>query len=143
LSGKPQLDFDVFKEPWNKYQLSDDAILKTKLVVTQIRKRVIEDNKADYSFDMQAIVVILTNEKGKPDTKNYSPQEIEAAVIKDDIRYDIITEEWNEYVIDDGSRLRIKSTVTRVAKTSLFDKMGTPQYSVEFNNIAQVKMPRL
>ncbi|HEX9320249.1 MAG TPA: hypothetical protein VF884_15045 [Nitrososphaeraceae archaeon] len=144
MSGKPQLDFDVIKEPWNKYQLiSDDAILKTKLVITRIRKKVLGDNKGEYGFDMQPIVVVLSDEIGAPDSKNYTAQEIQAAIVKDDLRYDTVTEEWNEYVIDDGSRLRIKSTVTRVAKTSLFDNMGTRQYYVEFNNIAQVKMPRL
>jgi hypothetical protein len=92
---------------------------------------------------MQPINIIMSDEKGQPDPKGYSIQELQAAIVKDDMRYDIISEEWNEYVIDDGSRLRIKSTVTRVAKTSLFDNTGTPQYYIKFNNIAQVKKPRL
>jgi hypothetical protein len=143
LSGKPQLDFDVIREPWNKYQIADGAFLKTKLVITRIRKRQTSDNKADYSFDMQPILVILSDELGTPDPKNYSPEELQATVVKDDIRYDTISEEWNEYVIDDGSRLRIKSTVTRVGKTSLYGNDGTPQYWIESNQIAHVRTPRL
>ena len=142
MSGKPQLDFDVIREPWNKYQILDGAVLKTKIVITRIQKQQTDQNKSNYSFDMQALLIILSDERGKPDPKNYSPAELQAAVIKDDLRYTIISEEWNEYVVDDGARLRLKSTVTRVGKTSLCDGAGIPQYWVELNNITQVKTPR-
>ena len=141
MSSKPQLDFDVIREPWNKYEISDGAVLKTKIVVTRIRKKQVGEKK-DYNFDMQHVIVVLTDENGTPDSKIYSAEELQAAVVKDDLRYTTVSEEWNEYVIDDGSRLRLKSTVTRVGKTSLFDKLGTPQYWVELNNIAQVRTPR-
>jgi hypothetical protein len=143
LSGKPILDFDVIREPWNKYEItSDGAFLKTKIVITKIRKKQTGENKWEYNFDMQPILVILSDEKGTPDAKNYSQEELQAAVVKDDLRYTTVSEEWNEYVVDDGARLRIKSTVSRVGKTSLFDNTGTPQYWIELNNLAQVKSPR-
>jgi hypothetical protein len=142
MSGRPQLDFDVIKEPWNKYEIADGAVIKTKIVVTRIRKQQGGEGKVNYNFDMQNVIVALTDETGQADSKTYSPQELQAAIVKDDLRYTTISEEWNEYVVDDGARLRLKSTVTRVGKTSLFDKFGTPQYWIELNNIAQVRTPR-
>jgi hypothetical protein len=39
VSFKPKLDFDVVREPWNKYELADGAVLKTKAIVTRVIKR--------------------------------------------------------------------------------------------------------
>jgi hypothetical protein len=143
VSFKPKLDFDVVREPWNKYELADGAILKTKVVVTRIIKKTSENNP-EYGFDLKDFKIILTDEIGEPSpNKQYNQQEIQNAIIKDDIHYTTISEEWNEYVADDGSRLRLKTTVTRVAKTSLFDNKGIPVYLVEMSNIGQVKLPRL
>ena len=96
----------------------------------------------EYSDDMQSIIVTLSDVQGTPDTKTYSPSEIDAALINNELRYTIVSEEWNEYIIDDGARIPLKSTVTRIAKTSLFDSTGAPRYVVELNNITQATLPR-
>jgi hypothetical protein len=33
-----ELDFEIVREPWNKYKLSDGTILRSKTVVTKIYK---------------------------------------------------------------------------------------------------------
>lgn len=141
MSGKPVFDFDVVREPWNKYELADGCSLKLKVVLTKLRKKQVDEKNTNYDFDVQNLAVVLTDEKGPPDTKTYSPQELTAAIIKDDIRYTTTSEEWNEYVADDGARVRLKVTVTRVAKTSKFDKNGEPIYLVESGALAQIKRP--
>ena len=105
MSAKPQLDFDVMREPWNKYHVSDGAYIKTKIVVTKIRKKMTGEKSWEYSDDMQSIIVTLSDVQGTPDTKTYSPSEIDAALINNELRYTIVSEEWNEYIIDDGARL--------------------------------------
>ena len=144
MSGKPHLDFDVVREPWNKYELADGAVLKTKTILTKVRKQTRDEGGKQiesYSLEIQTISVILTDERGTPDTKVYSPQELQASIIKDDVRYTTLSEEWNEYVVDDGGRIRVKSTVARVSKSSKFDKNGEPVYWVESSNMAQIKPP--
>lgn len=145
------LDFDVVKEPWNKYELADGAVVKIKLVVTKVRKEqptipagstaTPANPVANYNFDLQTIAVSMSEEKGTPDTRVYSPQELGAAVIKGDVRYTTVSEEWNEYVTDDGARVRLKVTLTRVSKTSKFDKNGDPIYLVESGVLANVRPP--
>lgn len=142
MSGKPPLDFDVVREPWNKYELADGAVVKVKLVVVRIKKNVSPDGKSgDYGFKVQSIAVAMSPEHGPPDTRAYSPEELAQAVTKEDIRYTTASEEWNEYVTDDGARLRIKNTLVRVAKTSKFDADGEPLYITETNAMAQLKLP--
>lgn len=142
MSGHPVKDFDVVREPWNKYELQDGTVIKTKTVVTRIAVKKIDDKQAQVTYDMQGLTAVLTDEQGPASNKVYTQEEVQKAIVKDDVRYTTMSEEWNEYVTDDGTRLRLKSTVSRIAKTSLFDKNGSPIYWVEQNQLAQVKPPR-
>ncbi|HKO65159.1 MAG TPA: hypothetical protein VJU13_08145 [Candidatus Nitrosocosmicus sp.] len=121
---RPPLDFAVSKEDWSRYDLSDGSILKIKLVVTKIRKK-----NSDYNLDVQNIIVVLSNERGQRDSKVYTPSELQQAKVQD-ISYSIITQDWNEYVVDDGTNIKVQPIVTRVSKTSKFDFHGDPIYLV-------------
>lgn len=142
---RPPLDFDVIKEIWSKYELANGDIIKVKVVLTVVRKTSnavgLTSPKPNYTFDLQSIVIVLTNERGPPDSKSYSPQELQASITKDDIRYTTITQDWNEYVVDDGARIKLQPIVMKVSKTSKFNAKGEPIYFTEINVTAQIKTP--
>lgn len=143
------LDFEVIKEPWNKYQLADGAVVKVKLVLTLVKRR--ELVRADgtlekvkgLTFDTQTVTTVHSvpeKLKDQPSTESYVPKELESAIVQDDISYNTLAEEWNEYIDDTGTKIRLKTTVSRVARTSKFDKYGNPVYIVASHGIADVKM---
>lgn len=145
-SIRPPLDFEVVKEIWNRYELADNTILKVKVILTAVRKtdpsRAAEKNtKGGYAMDFQNIVVLLTNEEGPPDPKAYSPHDLQAAIVRDDIRYTTMSQEWNEYITDDGGKIRLQPLLLRVNKTSKFDAKGHPVYTTEMNINIDVKPP--
>lgn len=145
-SARPPLDFDVVKEIWDRYELADNTILKVKAVLTAVRKadpsKESEQNaKGGYTMDFQNIIVMLTNERGLPDPRAYSPQELQAAIVKEDIHYTTISQEWNEYITDDGAKIRLQPLLIRVNKTSKFDAKGQPVYTTEMNLNIDVKPP--
>jgi hypothetical protein len=137
------IDFDILREPWNKYELGDGSIVKTRCILTKIHKRVkIGETTAGYGLDSQNVIVIYNvppNLKGEPSKHAYGPKELETSIVQDDIRYTTISEEWNEYVAEDGTRIRLKSTVTKVSRTSKYDKNGNPRYLVQTSVLPQVK----
>jgi|ERR1700730_4136895 hypothetical protein len=136
----PPLDFDVVREVWNRYELADNAILKSRVILTEVIKTTLT-NQASYSFDFHPVNVVLTRERGTPDNHSYSPQELQQAITREDVRYTTQSEEWNEYVSDDGARIRVKATVVRVSKTSRFNAKGEPIYFVESSTMVSVKPP--
>jgi len=146
---QPPLDFEVVREIWNKYELlGDNSILKVKVVLTRVRKgNVPQQEEAQssagqrYSVDFQQINVVLTGERGQPDTRKYTPQELQASIIKDDIRFRTVEQDWNEYVADDNTRIKIQPVIMKVAKSSKFDGKGDPIYSIELSLNLQVKPP--
>ena len=53
--------------------------------------------------------------------------------------YQNIAEHWNEYLLNDGSVLRLKSVVTNILKlVDRYDAEGNPQYLVKSAQIVSV-----
>ena len=122
---RPPLDFVVTREDWCRYDLLDNAVLKVKVVLTRVYKQL-----GQLYRDFQPIYVILTNERGTPNSNMGSLQELQSSIIRE-VNFTTITQDWNEYVIDDGTTIRIQPIVTKVAKTSKFDPKGFPIYLVD------------
>ena len=61
----------------------------------------------------------------------------------EELGYKTIAEEWNEYKLDDGSILRLKSVLTRVARTEEFDQQGDPVYYFTTSSIGSAIVPSL
>lgn len=140
--GKP-IDFDVVREPWQRYELNDNTVVKSKLIITKIYK-IAKNGKPSYTIDGQTVTVLLAppESKGPPDNFRYSPQQLKEAVIQDDVKYITLAEEWHEYILDDGTKMRIKTTISGIKKTSKFDKDGEPIYLVNNNVLIQTKLPK-
>ena len=141
MAAKPKfIDFEVEEEPWNKYEINDETILKTRYILKTVTRSMV-NGKNNYSGDGIPLMVIMVpgKLKGQPDTKKYSPKEIQAKIDKPDMRFRISHEDWNEYRLDDGATIRMKSTLTSISRTTLRDGSGDPIYSVNTNMIIQVK----
>jgi len=84
--------------------------------------------------------VVLSNERGQPDSQVYSPSELQQSITHD-VRFTIITQDWNEYVTDDGANIKVQPMVTKVSKTSKFDLHGDPIYLVNVQGNVVVEPP--
>ena len=139
VSDRPNvrpLDFTTEREEWSRYDLADNSILKVKFVLTQVRR-----NNDEYAVDTSRLYIVLTNERGEPDARVRTPQEVQNSITNRNIRFTTVLQDWNEYVLDDGSRVRIQPMVNSVSKTSLFDNHGNPVYWVEVLQSTQVQKP--
>jgi hypothetical protein len=51
-------------------------------------------------------------------------------------------EHWNEYLLDDGTVLRMKLVVTEVVRLEgMYDLKGDPSYAVQSTNVTAVSAP--
>ena len=133
---RPPLDFTVSREDWCRYGLSDDSILKIKLIATKIRKK-----NTNYNIDIQNVIVVLSNERGQADSKSYTQLELQQSITHD-VNYTTITQDWNEYIVDDGTIIKVQPMVTKVSKTSKFDLNGDPVYLVNVQGNVVVELPK-
>lgn len=140
-----ELDYDVVREPWNRYELDGGPILKIKYVLMGVSKQPQEGAPDNYNAKGQNIVFIThvpIPMRGRLADRKYSPQEIQAAITNDDVRFSTLSEEWNEYRAEDGAKIRIKISVVSVALTSLFNQDGNPIYHIGSSVMVNVRPPR-
>lgn len=134
------IDFEIIKEPWNKYQISDNSVLKTRTILKKI-ERIIDGEKTSFSIDAQTLTVIYPDPslKGPPNPKINTKEELMKAIDKPDMRYDTLSQEFNEYHLDDGTRIKIFSNVTGISRSTLKDAKGDPVYYVNSSNTIEMK----
>ena len=149
------LDFNVVKEFWDVYDLNDGTKLKNRVILTGVKKLNInsididndgKSNKSnEYEFDFQSIQSFIFSEKskGNPHTNTYKKQELDASYTIE-VPYSAVSEKWNEYTVnDDGTKLKLKSTVTDVKKSNIFLQNGDPIYNVRIKILSKVIRPKI
>lgn len=134
------IDFEIIKEPWNKYQLADNSILKTRAVLKKV-ERVTDGDKISFNMDAQTLTVIYAESElmGTPNPRPISKKEMIQSIDKPDMRYDTLSQEFNEYLLDDGTKIKIFTNVTSVSRTSLKNSKGEPVYQVQTKNNIEIK----
>ncbi|HYG00550.1 MAG TPA: hypothetical protein VD815_10690 [Candidatus Saccharimonadales bacterium] len=135
------IDFKVIKEYWDSYLLSDDTKLKSRVVLTGVKKSKTNPS-GEYEFDFQSIqsFVFSDKAKGKPHSKIHSKEELESSPNKE-ITHSIISERWNEYLLDDDTKVRLKNSVAGISKSDLCLQNGDPIYNVKIRVLSKVKRP--
>lgn len=141
MAQTQSIDFEIIKEPWNKYQISDNSTLKTRTILTKVERKM-DNEKPSFQVDAQTITVINVDPllKGPPNTKVHSAEDIRRTIEKEDMRYDTLSQEFNEYILDDGTKIKIYTNVTRISRSRLHDRNGDPVYSVDSSNQMEIKI---
>lgn len=52
-----------------------------------------------------------------------------------------IKEDWNEYEVEDGTKIKLKVIVGEIVRTNRFDHEGNPIYVVRSGNVLLLKAP--
>jgi len=56
----------------------------------------------------------------------------------EEVEFDTVKEEWNEYKLKDGSTLKIKLVLVKVGRSDNYDQFGNPIYVANSQNIVKV-----
>ena len=138
------IDFEVLKERWGKYSLDDESILKIRFLVTSITTMQ-ENGKTKYNASIQNIQTIYPSERhmGTPQNKVFSNELIMKNIEKDDVGFDALDNPANEYILDNGTKLKIFPQVIRVRRSSLKNKKGEPIYMVDTNMTLNFTDPKI
>jgi len=124
------LDFETIKENWNLYVLEDETIIKFKIVLLKIMPTLDQGQgqRQGFAFNTANLLTILSTKeaRGIPSLPN-TVMKIE----KKDIPFKILTEEWNEYKLEDGKVLKLKPTIVQIARAANYDQYGEPNYLVQ------------
>jgi hypothetical protein len=59
----------------------------------------------------------------------------------EEISFKEIAERWNEYELDDGAKLRMKSILAKVVRTDQYNELNEPIYLITTTYIMNVTVP--
>ena len=137
------LEFTPNTEPWNTYELQESGIiLKQRYILQRILVKELDTGEMDFKFKRNSQTVVTRVKKslyGQPSkvAKSEYPKYIDR---EEDFR--ILNEDWNEYITTDGFKIRIKSTLSLVQHTSLYDVDGEPIYLCNFSEQMMLQKPK-
>lgn len=78
--------------------------------------------------------------KGAPSGRILTPKEITDAVVED-LDFEQTQVAINEYLLENGIRIKLRLMLTRVGKTDQFAADGAPLYAVNNQIVPQIKFP--
>lgn len=144
MEEERMIEFEILKESWNKYQLSDNSVLKMRTILKSVR-RITKKSEMQYLVDAQSLTVVHADSslRGSPNPNQISNDEILKNIEMEDMRYNSLAQESNEYQLDDGTKIKIHNNVTSISRSSLKDQHGDPIYSVLSSNQVWIKSPNL
>jgi hypothetical protein len=123
-------------------------MIKAKILVISLvlYKKKPEDRKIpDLGVNLEMVTGVESarDVRGPPSEETYTIEELNSFVEKGkaDLKITPIRDEWNGYELPDGTKLYLKNAITRVGRTTKFDKIGNPLYIMQ-NSILQKIIPK-
>ena len=104
-----------------------------------MKKSTVNPSK-EYEFNFQSIQSFIFSDKatGQQHKKLYTKEEMESSYNKE-IAFSTTSEKWNEYLLDDNTRVRLKNTIAGISKSDLYLQNGDPIYNVKIRVLSKVK----
>ena len=139
------LEFKVNEEPWNTYELQETGILlKQKYVLTRILVKKNDSGQMDFRLKRETHTIVTNVKNSLYGLPSNVPKREYPKYVDHEENFKIINEDWNEYItIPDGFKFRVKSTLSLVQHTSLFDVDGEPIYLCQYAEQIMIQRPKI
>lgn len=136
------LDFEVLKEPWNLYQIADGSKLRIRTVLKDVR-RVMEDGVPKYSVSVEGLIAIICAPelKGTPTVPAPEPSKLQENIEQADVAFDTIFQDNNDYMLNDGARIKLYFNLGDIVRTTLYDSNGDRIYIINHFSTVNIKAP--
>lgn len=135
--GGVELAFESIHEGFSVYKTKDGVAIKIRQVLIRIA---LVDVKPDGTGQLAAagtlVFAVSSPVKGTPNPRQYTNDEIVAAIVEPEVQFETIREDWNEYDVE-GVKVGVKLVLTSLAKTSLFEATGEPIYFINYQAVVR------
>jgi hypothetical protein len=118
-------------ESWSMYRLADGTILKVRDIMIKAIRLPSFDPQGNpvYNINSNTIngVVSPKSVLGK-ESPPFTQEELSKSVVEPNMKFDVIQEPWNRYVLADGTEIETQVALETVSKTDKNGYYGEPIY---------------
>lgn len=131
-----QINFEIVDvvsstESWSTYRLKDGTILKVREVMIKAMRLPSFDPQGNpiYSVNSTPIYgVVPPRSVLGQESPPFTQEELTKSVVEPNMKFEIIQEPWNRYVLADGTEIETRAILETVSKTNKNDHFGEPIY---------------
>lgn len=123
----------------NFYRLEDGSILRVYAILNNLILDPNNPNGAKINAQNVVAIFVPSKLRGTPAIQQYTLADYQANMESPDMVFETLIENFNVYDVDDKWVMSIKTTVSQVSKTRLFNAMGEPIYLVNTTPIPKFK----
>ncbi|ABK76814.1 hypothetical protein CENSYa_0169 [Cenarchaeum symbiosum A] len=137
-------DFEIVKEPWTVYLLDDGTKLKTRTTMNTMWY-VIKGGTQSHTYESQETNIVLCHPsmQGRKDTTVRAKEQLEKNTEIEDCRYEVISEEPTEYLMEDGTKVFIYRKLCKISRTRYNDRHGNRIYLYSIDESSKFDSPPL
>lgn len=148
------VDFKTNREEWNKYKLTDDTLIRAKMVFSgfameenldEVAKKVKPDQKLKIGLAFRSTTLFAVESpqklRGSSDSKRYSVEELRTSIVDKEIDFETRKAVWNSYTLENGINVKVRISPISISRTSKFDNFGMPTYLVDFGADIKMSLP--
>ena len=138
------VDFEIIKENWNMYNLSDGTKLKIRDILRSAWFTKDSDGRKKYSADIYSDAIIMpdSNLQGQKNQTRWTSEQLQKNIDVENCRYDTLAYESTEYLLNGNTKILIHSNLTNIARTKLWDHNGDRIYMVDCSISVTITPPK-
>jgi len=141
IPGTEYEDFEIEKEGWNIYRLSDGTLLKLRQVLLTLKTDPSTQSVMPNFSNLLMAVMPAPGLKGQPSSEQYTPGELSNSVVEKNMKCETVQETANEYRTKGGLKLILRTSSVTVDRTNKFDSTGYPVYLVNTHLEIRIEQP--
>jgi hypothetical protein len=124
------LSFKPIKDEWSEYLVEDGTLVRIKTVPL---KFIQESDGKNYAMNADHIFATYSPKdlRKSPSNEPITESIVQKSIEKPDMEIKAREEPWNEYELNNGIKVFLKTVVTSVSSTKLHDVYGEPVYVIQ------------
>jgi len=132
-------DFNIIREGSSEYSLEDGTIVRLRAFILKAIK-----DDSDLRLNERTFAASFSPPSMKG---NFIPgiplEDAVKKVKKENLNYETVSEEWNEYKLSSGEVIAVKAILVGVSLTEIYDENGDPIYGVQIQTIHKITKPTM
>ena len=133
------IGFELKRQGVSEYRLEDGSRVKLKDAVLKIIKDPFKTDPSGFLLNVTNLTTVYSPKelKGSP-SEDVTREDLQKSIINNDMNFTTVKEEWSEYELNNGSKVRLKTILTGISSTSLYDSYGEPIYLMQMQTLNRV-----